>query len=408
MARETNKGIDTTDLRVRESSGDEGLQPRYGGKLRTAVVVDDDPSWIDAVERLLDRLGIMTVGAAESPDSALDLVVEREPDVLIVGVDGGTTEASSAACLRAARERFPLLTTIGLSSSTDVAPLDLFEVETAGWERAISLDEADLERDLQEGGRLDRARRPRNPTVSVVIPTLNEAENLPHLLPRLGPDIHEVIVVDGRSEDGTLDVARRLFPAVRAVTQQGRGKGDALRAGFAVATGDIIVMLDADGSTDPAEIPAFVGALRSGADFAKGSRFIHGAGTADMTLVRRFGNWVFVVCVRVLFGGRYSDLCYGYNAFWRDVLPALDLTCDGFEIETLMNIRALRGGLKVVEVASYEKDRIHGLSKLRAWPDGWRVLKTIMRERATRRRDERRQQSEEEELDLVTGSGGIG
>lgn len=245
-----------------------------------------------------------------------------------------------------------------------------------------SLDEADLEGELLERAATNgKPHRSTQPTVSVVIPTLNEAENLPLVLPRLGPNIHEVIIVDGRSQDGTLEVAHRLYPSVRALTQAGSGKGDALRVGFAAATGDIIVMLDADGSTDPVEIPAFVGALVSGADFAKGSRFIQGAGTADMTLHRRFGNRMFVMLARLLFGGRYSDLCYGYNAFWKDVLPTLDLTCDGFEIETVMNIRALRTRLKIVEVASFESNRIHGFSKLRTISDGWRVLKTILRER---------------------------
>lgn len=228
-----------------------------------------------------------------------------------------------------------------------------------------------------------RPKRPNEPKVSVVIPALNEAENLALVLPALDPNLDEVVLVDGASEDGTLETARRLCPGVRTVTQAGSGKGDALRTGFAAATGDIIVMLDADGSADPAEIPAFVGALRSGADFAKGSRFLHGAGTDDITLYRRFGNWVFVLLVRLLFGGRYSDLCYGYNAFWRDVLPALRLDSDGFEIEAAMNIRALKARLKVVEVASFEGRRVHGTSKLRTVADGWRVLKTILRERFT-------------------------
>jgi len=406
MAREGRKTLDARSLRLDDWAGEESLEGRDGERPRTAVVVDEDASWIEAVERLLGRLGIATVGVTESPNHALDLVVEHEPDVLIVGVNGGKVEDASAACLRTARERFPSLTTIGLSSSTRVAPLEHPEIDISEWERKMYLDEADLgeiqPEQIADGG----TSRPRHPTVSVVIPTLNEAENLPLVLPRLGPDIHEVIVVDGRSDDGTLEVARRLYPDVRAITQAGRGKGDALRTGFAVATGDIIVMLDADGSTDPAEIPAFVGALRSGADFAKGSRFIQGAGTADMTMHRKFGNWVFVVTVRLLFGGRYSDLCYGYNAFWRDVIPALDLTCDGFEIETLMNVRALRARLKVVEVASFEHDRIHGLSKLRAWSDGWRVLKTILRERATRRVEDRRL-LEDDEADFVAESGGM-
>jgi DNA-binding NarL/FixJ family response regulator len=391
-------------LSLADWAGEENLEIRNGERPRTAVVVDEDASWIEAVEQLLDRLGIAMVGATESPDNALDLVVEREPDVLIVGVNEGVAEDASRACLRAARERFPSLTTIGLASSNLVAPLDV--PDTVEWENDVSLDEADLG-ELPEQSESSKGRRPSRPTVSVVIPTLNEAENLPLVLPQLGPDIHEVIVVDGGSDDGTLEVARRLYPGVRAITQAGRGKGDALRTGFAVASGDIIVMLDADGSTDPGEIPAFVGALQGGADFAKGSRFIQGAGTADMTMHRRFGNWVFVVTVRLLFGGRYSDLCYGYNAFWRDVLPALDLTCDGFEIETFMNIRALRARLKVVEVASFEHDRIHGLSKLRAWSDGWRVLKAILRERARRARVDE-QERPEEDFDLVTGPGGLG
>jgi hypothetical protein len=149
--------------------------------------------------------------------------------------------------------------------------------------------------------------------------------------------------------------------------------------------GDIIVMLDADGSTDPGEIPQYVGPLLSGADFVKGSRFLQGGGTADMEWYRRFGNWGLLTTVRVLFGCRYSDLCYGYNAFWTSVVPRLALDADGFEIETLMNLRVLEAGLRVAEVPSFESPRIHGESHLQTFPDGWRVLKTIMRERWNRR-----------------------
>jgi glycosyltransferase involved in cell wall biosynthesis len=223
------------------------------------------------------------------------------------------------------------------------------------------------------------------PSVSVVIPTLNEARNLEHVLPRIPIWVEEVILVDGYSTDDTVTVAQALRPDIRVIYEKRKGKGVALRTGFLEARGDIVVMLDADGSTDPAEIPAFVGALLAGNDFAKGSRYLQGGGSADISLIRSLGNLVFTYLVRLTCGGSYTDLCYGYNAFWRRVLPKLELDGDGFEIETMMNMRALLLKLRVVEVPSFEGKRIHGESNLRAIPDGWRVLKTIFKEVANLR-----------------------
>jgi hypothetical protein len=236
---------------------------------------------------------------------------------------------------------------------------------------------------IDEQGTRREVRSPERPParVSVIVPALNEAKNLPHVLPHIPPDVHEVILVDGRSVDDTIEVARALLPDIRIVRESRPGKGAALCAGFRAAEGDIIVTLDADGSTDPAEIPRFVDALLDGADFAKGSRFLSNGGSTDISRLRAFGNLGFVALVRVLFGGRYTDLCYGYNAFWASVLPTLDLDGAGFEIETMMNVRALRQGLRVTEVPSFEKSRIHGVSNLRTFRDGWRVLLTILNER---------------------------
>jgi glycosyltransferase involved in cell wall biosynthesis len=226
--------------------------------------------------------------------------------------------------------------------------------------------------------------RPRSaawPRLSIVIPTLNEARNIGLLLRELDDDLHEVIIVDGHSTDGTIEAALAVRPDCRIVRQPGWGKGDALTTGFSAATGDIIVALDADGSADPAEIPVFVGALLAGADFSKGSRHLVGGGSADLTRLRGVGNRALSMLVNALFRTRFTDLCYGYNAFWRDCLPDLSLDCSGFEIETLMNIRAVKAGLRVSEVPSFERARRHGASNLRAASDGWRVLRTILRER---------------------------
>jgi glycosyltransferase involved in cell wall biosynthesis len=231
----------------------------------------------------------------------------------------------------------------------------------------------------------------RQPSVSVVIPALNEARNLEHVFAALPAGLHEVILVDGHSVDGTPEIARMLRPDVRVVTQTRKGKGNALACGFAAATGDIIVMIDADGSTDPAEIQAFVEALTSGADFAKGSRFAPGGGSSDITPLRRLGNRMLGMVVNAMFGTRYSDLCYGYNAFWARHVPVFGLMADspgqrpvwgdGFEVETLLNLRAAAAGLTVTEVPSFEHARVHGTSNLNTFRDGNRVLRTILRER---------------------------
>jgi glycosyltransferase involved in cell wall biosynthesis len=223
------------------------------------------------------------------------------------------------------------------------------------------------------------------PKVTVVVPTLNEAKNLPHVFELLNKqDIHEVLVVDGFSTDDTIEVARALRPDVRIVHQSRRGKGNALKHGFEAATGDIIVMLDADGSADPGEIPAYVEALVNGADFAKGTRFARGGGSTDITRLRRVGNWGLNTLTNVLYRSKFTDLCYGYNAFWTKHVPVMNVDCDGFEVETLINVRVHKAGLKIAEVGSFEADRIHGTSNLNTFRDGWRVLKTIFKERVRR------------------------
>ncbi|TIC86553.1 glycosyltransferase family 2 protein [Nocardioides sp. GY 10127] len=241
------------------------------------------------------------------------------------------------------------------------------------------------------------ASRPSVPSVSVVVPALNEARNLEAVLPELreaDERIAEVVLIDGGSVDDTVEVAQRLLPTVRVVRQGRRGKGNALAAGFAAARGDVIVMFDADGSADPSEITAFVDALTEGADFAKGTRYGWDAGSADITAVRSTGNHGLNLAMNTAFGTRFSDLCYGYNAFWADQLPVLDLPesqqpspdgtmlwGDGFEIETVIACRFAAADSAITEVPSVERLRLHGASNLHAVRDGIRVLRTIATER---------------------------
>jgi glycosyltransferase involved in cell wall biosynthesis len=217
--------------------------------------------------------------------------------------------------------------------------------------------------------------------ITVVIPTLNEERNIAWVVGRLPSMVDEVLIVDGRSSDRTIEVARAVRPDIGVVEESLPGKGAALRKAFDVATGDIIVMLDADCSMDPLEIPAFIEAILDGADLAKGSRFLEGGGSSDISRVRRLGNRALLGMTNRLYGSRHTELCYGYMAFRRTCLPQLGLRSTGFEIETEIVVRAMKAGLRITEVASYESQRRYGASHLRTFRDGWRVAQTVIRER---------------------------
>ena len=192
--------------------------------------------------------------------------------------------------------------------------------------------------------------------------------------------VDEVVIVDGRSTDNTVGVAQALRKDIVVVNELRKGKGVALRSGFAAATGDIIVMLDADGSMDPREIGWFVSPLQHDYDFVKGSRYVTGGGSEDLTWLRRTGNRALTGLANAVLHSNYSDLCYGYIAFRRECLEVLQLESDGFEIETELIVRAAKAGLRIAEVPSLELGRISGVSNLQTFRDGWRVLGTMAHE----------------------------
>jgi glycosyltransferase involved in cell wall biosynthesis len=214
--------------------------------------------------------------------------------------------------------------------------------------------------------------------VSVVIPALNEERNIGWVLGRLPSCVDEVIVVDGRSTDRTIEVALATRPDTRIVEEKTPGKGAALRAGLTQARGDHVVMLDADGSMEPGEIDRYLARLEEGFDVVKGSRFLPGGGTTDISRLRAVGNVGLLTVVNLLYGCRFTELCYGYMGFKKSVIPLLRLTAAGFEIETQIVTHALRAGLRVAEVPSFEAARRSGESNLRTFRDGSRVLYELL------------------------------
>ena len=277
---------------------------------------------------------------------------------------------------------------IGVPVSLLPRPLDLLEAQSVTTSRVGGVPLIGVEALGAHSSRPYKGpdrRATRKTKISVVVPAMNEEKNIGQVLSELPGGLHEVILVDGNSKDNTIEAARRAYPEIRVTSQSGRGKGDAFRTGFAAVTGNLIVMLDADGSADPAEIVRFVEALEAGADFAKGSRYMDGGGSADITRLRSLGNTVLSGTANMLHGTEFTDLCYGYNAFWARCLPFISLDVPGFEVETLINLRMASAGMKIVEVPSYEKLRMHGESNLNTFRDGFRVLGTILREARRRR-----------------------
>lgn len=217
-------------------------------------------------------------------------------------------------------------------------------------------------------------------TVSVVIPTLNEYQNIKEVFPHIPGFVDEIIVIDGNSVDGTVEEIRKFRKDAKIFIEKNLGKGIAMKVGFEKATGDLIVMMDADGSQNPKEILSLVNPLLNGYDASHGSRILPGGGSTDFTTFRRFGNKIFVTMVNLLYKSNYTDLCYGFRAFKKDVLDKMKIKTDAFEIETEQSIRIAKAKLKIKEIPSFEARRVYGVSRLNSIRDGWRILRLIITE----------------------------
>tara|TARA_Y100000310_G_scaffold267551_1_gene279589 strand:+ start:640 stop:1305 length:666 start_codon:yes stop_codon:yes gene_type:complete len=213
--------------------------------------------------------------------------------------------------------------------------------------------------------------------ISVVIPTLNEEKNLPHVLDTMPQYISEIIVVDGRSKDKTVRIAKQYNTKI---LYDKEGKGSALIKGLKAAKGDIVIMMDADCSHRTEELGLLIEGIKGGYDTCMGSRFIQGGGTADMPLLRKLGNKSFVFLVNLFWKMNYSDLCYGYRSFNRNAIKKLNLESKEFAIETEISIKAAKKKLKVLEIPSFEKKRKSGKGKLKTFKHGREISKRIITE----------------------------
>lgn len=215
------------------------------------------------------------------------------------------------------------------------------------------------------------------PKISVVICALNEEGSLSNVLCKIPSWIDEIILVDGHSKDETVSIAKKLMPNIKVLFQPSKGKGDALKYGIKYASGDIIVTLDADGATDPDEMYKFISALESGYDFAKGTRLARGR-PVGMPISRFLGNIVLALATSVMVGVRYTDVCSGYNAFWKKNFPLTALKNDGFEMEQELNVKIAKFGLKIIEVPHSHNVRTSGTSKVNDVMQGIKNLTIII------------------------------
>jgi glycosyltransferase involved in cell wall biosynthesis len=217
--------------------------------------------------------------------------------------------------------------------------------------------------------------------VSVVIPCLNEAENIEACVKAARAAIDgmgvrgEVVVADNNSEDDSARLAEQA--GARVIVERRRGYGSAYLAGFAASKGRYIVMADADLTYDFDEIPRFVGALQEGAEMVIGDRMDNIQPGAMPWLHRYIGNPILTGLLNLFFRTGISDAHCGMRALDREVLPRLDLRTTGMEFASEMVIRASKENLRIAEFPIEYHPR-GGESKLSSFSDGWRHLRFLL------------------------------
>ncbi len=226
------------------------------------------------------------------------------------------------------------------------------------------------------------------PTISVVLPCLNEADTLEVCIKKAQTGIKnsniagEVIVADNGSTDSSIEIAERL--GARVVRVKEKGYGNALMGGIEAARGKYVLMGDADDSYDLQEIPRFVAKLDENYELVMGCRLPGGGGTVEknaMPLLHRWwGNPMFSFMARLWFNAPFHDVHCGMRAFTKDFYKSLDQRCTGMEFATEMTIKASLYGHKVTEIpiTLYPDGRTSHPPHLKTFRDGWRHLRLYL------------------------------
>jgi len=217
--------------------------------------------------------------------------------------------------------------------------------------------------------------------VSLIIPTRNEEGCIGQVLREVPRDlVDEVVVIDGHSTDGTEEeVKKELRPQDSFVLQKGKGYGGAFLEGFDIVTGDVIIMMDADGSHDPSDIKAILDKVHRGYEYVMASRYATGGHSHDDTIIRWVGNRVFTWMTNMIHGTDVTDSLYLFTAITRDGLEKLNLKSAGFEFCTEIVVKAHRAGLRFAEVPAVERSRFAGKTKVNAFWHGLKILRMILR-----------------------------
>jgi glycosyltransferase involved in cell wall biosynthesis len=231
--------------------------------------------------------------------------------------------------------------------------------------------------------------------LSIVVPVYNEAQTIQQVLDRvdeidLGGVEKEVVVVDDGSTDGSADIIKRRIARGKEdrlahLSIINLGKGAAIRFGFKFATGDIIMIQDADLELDPAESVRLIAPILDGAaDVVYGSRFL--AGSPGIPLTTRWANRGLTMMTNLLYGARLTDMETAYKVFRREVLRHISLRCVGFDIEPEMTARILRAGYRIHEIPVAYNPRRKDEGKKLSWTDGIDAVYTLLRCRVVAQR----------------------